>query len=96
MSDPIASMINLINNMNNTAQLDDTDPNNVVVQCFLSPTDTLSYIEENFTQQWVPPVPADNSITTELVTALVWGTAFIWAGDGSANTFMWCQGGLYS
>ena len=96
MADPVASMINLINSISNNTQLDDTDPNNIVLQFFLSPTDTMTYIEQNFTQQWVPPVPADNSIITELVTQIVWGTTFKWAGDGSVATFNWCQGGLYS
>jgi hypothetical protein len=96
MSDPIASMVNLINNLSNNAQQDDTDPNNVVLQFFLSPTDTMTYHEQNFTQQWVPPVPADNARLTEIVTQLVWGTTFKWAGDSSAVTFNWCQGGKYS
>lgn len=96
MADDISVMVNLINALTTNSQ-DDTDPSNVVLQKFLSPQDILTYIETNTTQKWVPPTPTDTAGHQEIVTTLHWGTSgFKWAGDGSAVTFQWNQGGIYS
>jgi len=97
-STDIATMVNLLNNISNSAQLDDTDPNNTVIQLFLSPSDEITYKEQSFIQYWnSSQAPSDNASLNETVTTMTWGTSgFVWASSSVGVTFNWCQGGLYS
>lgn len=81
-SNDLASVVRLIQQIGtNTQADDDTDPNNIVMQLFLAPLDSLTLVEKNITQKWIPPSPLDSSDYTEKVDVLRWGNSPVWAGN---------------
>jgi hypothetical protein len=97
MSNPIASMVNLISNIANNTQLDDTDPNNTAIQLFVSPDETMTFVTQNWTQIWTQPAPVESTNTHDTVTTMIWGTSgFLWVSSQIGTTFNWNQGGFYS